>query len=281
MASEDFFSEEDLTGDIIASMADDGTVNLHTKDQTLICDWQEIISGQILPESSNEFSDPTFDPSIPSDIPTSDRSLPLSEADFQLVEGDYETVLDRKPAAQTAHEFRERLAAPTGRSTMTSRRALTNQELAQTILDGLKTTTYEWCELSVLKPTRKEGYIQISKAGFNKFACLQDIVLWAGGFQKLEGEDASHRCSKPACTVVGDVIPESKLDNNRRKNCPEAIPCESNCVDCDGSGWILLCPHVPRCKFYIEEFTSEQDFLVNGLCKDRSFDVRKRSSRRR
>jgi hypothetical protein len=36
MTSEDFFSEEDLTGDIIAVMANDGTVNLHTKDNTLL-----------------------------------------------------------------------------------------------------------------------------------------------------------------------------------------------------------------------------------------------------
>jgi Zinc-binding loop region of homing endonuclease len=281
MASEDFFSEEDVTGDILASLANDGTVNLYTMDKTLVYDWQEIISGQDLPESSNELSDPSFDPSILSDIPWSERTLPLSEADFQLDEGDYDKVLVRKPPAQTVDEFRERLAAPTRRSTMTSRRALTNQDLAQKILDGLKTTTHEWCELSVLQPTKKAGYIQLSKAGFNKFACLQDVVLWAGGYQKLGGQDASHRCSKPACTVVGDVIPESKADNNQRKNCPEAIQCESSCVDCHGSRWILLCPHEPRCKFYVEGFTSEQDFLTNGLCKDRSSSVRKRANRRR
>lgn len=110
----------------------------------------------------------------------------------------------------------------------------------------------------------KGGYVQVSYWGANKFALLHHVVLWAGGYDLSEGLDASHRCHKPSCTVVGHVVPESTFDNNGRKGCQvvQRCPC--------GRGWQLLCRHRPTCIMSAQppgaNYQDWDSFLSSGIC---------------
>lgn len=131
--------------------------------------------------------------------------------------------------------------------------------LAREILGKQKTNREGWCELVKLQPTKVGGYIQLSHDGVNKFAVLQEVVLWAGGHE-LAGQQVSHLCHRPACRVVGHVVPESAAENNRRKNCLVWVDCHH----CPKK--ILVCPHRPRCIRYAEGFASMDDLVARGVC---------------
>lgn len=117
-----------------------------------------------------------------------------------------------------------------------------------------------FCRLSSLAPTKVGGYIQVSHNGANKFATLEEVMIWAGGRDLPGGQQASHRCCRPSCTIVSHVIPESAEVNNRRKNCLVF----GDCHHC--SLKILVCSHDPCCIKYSPGFTSWEDFLQNGVC---------------
>jgi hypothetical protein len=116
-----------------------------------------------------------------------------------------------------------------------------------------------FCLLSVLKPTKEGGYIQLSSEGANKFATLQEVLLWARGDRLQPGQHASHLCDKPKCLMKEHIVAESPVVNNSRKNCGRVI----KCAHCDK--YYQACDHSPRCVTFIEGFASWEEFLVNGL----------------
>jgi hypothetical protein len=118
-----------------------------------------------------------------------------------------------------------------------------------------------FCVLSGMKPSKRDGYIQLSSGGANKFAMLQEVLLWAAGYTLGEGQQASHLCKKPSCTVIGHVVPESAVENNQRKGCGAVIPCShAGCAK-----YHLACQHLPRCITYVPGFESWEAFLRDGL----------------
>lgn len=112
-----------------------------------------------------------------------------------------------------------------------------------------------------MKPTKKNGYIQVSSGGANKFAMLQEVVLWAGGFELAEGEQCFHRCGQPACLVPGHVIAESELLNQRRKGCLVWVDCPHCALK------INVCRHGPdKCILHCEGgFLDSDDFEARGV----------------
>lgn len=132
---------------------------------------------------------------------------------------------------------------------------------AQACLDAIKKSVREgWCDLVEMKPSKQGGYIQVSYDGQNKFASLQEVTLWAGGYELRGSEQASHLCGRPACRVPGHVIPESPQANNARKNCLVWIPCPH----CERR--ILVCQHEPCCVKFAEGFTDMKDLRARGVC---------------
>lgn len=143
---------------------------------------------------------------------------------------------------------------------------LNDREYAKMVLDGLPSTSKEWCELVPLQPTKKGGYIQISYGGANKVCTLQLAVLAANGGELLADQglaQCSHLCHRPACKTVGHVIAESALDNNARKNCLVWI----NCHHCSDKV-IFLCTHEPCCIKYHPGYSSMLDLQKHGVCRD-------------
>ena len=96
--------------------------------------------------------------------------------------------------------------------------------LARQILSRIPTVPDGWCKLSTAADTGK-GYSQVSYSGANKFATLQELVLWAGGrakpafSDKTDPNDVSHLCDQRQCTIPSHVVVETKAANNNRKGC--------------------------------------------------------------
>jgi hypothetical protein len=132
---------------------------------------------------------------------------------------------------------------------------------AQRAIARLETVQDGFCALSTLQPSKEGGYIQLSYQGANKFAVLQEVLVWANGAQVSYGDHASHLCDKPACVVREHVVVESPAVNNSRKNCGVIVKCPHG--DCEK--FISTCQHVPRCIFYVPGFESWEDLLVRGL----------------
>lgn len=101
--------------------------------------------------------------------------------------------------------------------------------------------------------------MQLSWGGANKFAVLQEVLLWARGVTLEEkGNQCSHLCGNPLCTLPEHVWPESAQKNNSRKGCSVWV----NCPHCVLK--IFICSHVPACIKSVPGFTSWDDFLENG-----------------
>ena len=118
-----------------------------------------------------------------------------------------------------------------------------------------------FCELTPKQPTKVGGYVQVSAWGGNKFACLQQVSVWAMGEDAGDGltRQCSHRCGEPRCLTVGHVCVESTEDNNRRKGCLVAVRCHH----CEK--YYFVCPHQPSCIKFFPGFKSWEDFLENGV----------------
>lgn len=132
-------------------------------------------------------------------------------------------------------------------------------ELCKKILGGLDAIEDGWCELCTLTPSKEGGYVQLSYGGANKFAMLQEVVLWAGGVTKGYGDQCSHRCCRPLCKVVGHICREDPQKNNERKGCVVWV----QCPHCELA--ILVCPHEPKCIKFTAGFSSWEDFVANGI----------------
>lgn len=136
-------------------------------------------------------------------------------------------------------------------------------DLCRALLGGLDFEQKGFCKLCKMKPTKDGGYIQLSVRGINKFAMLQEVVLWAQGV-RLDydaGDQCSHRCGRPRCFVEEHIIMESPKDNNGRKGCRVVWKCHHG--DCEK--YDLLCDHQPSCIVYVEPYCSWDEFLLNGL----------------
>jgi len=126
---------------------------------------------------------------------------------------------------------------------------------AQVLLDKLRvrTTSDGFCKLSKLIPSKKNGYIQVSHNGANKFATLQEVVMWAKGeIRARPGYQISHLCDKPACTNKDHIITESSVDNNSRKNCGAVV----SYIQDGEKKYLQACRHFPRCIVFIPGFKS-------------------------
>lgn len=134
----------------------------------------------------------------------------------------------------------------------------TSPALCRKILNGLESVSDGWCTLVKLKPTKNEGYVQISYGGANKFVMLQELVLWEGGVTLVDGQQASHLCHKPLCKE-SHVCAESVAENNARKGCLVWV----DCPHCPKK--IFVCTHSPRCIKFCLGFNSAQAFIENGI----------------
>lgn len=140
---------------------------------------------------------------------------------------------------------------------------MSDRTIAQACLDNLEGASLDgWCSLVDMRPTKAGGYVQVSFKGANKFAMLQEVVLWAAGDFLLDGgrDQCSHRCHKPLCRTVGHVCSESVEVNNSRKNCLVWI----NCHHCDKV--IFLCMHDPCCIKFHPNFDGMEDLIDSGCC---------------
>lgn len=144
---------------------------------------------------------------------------------------------------------------------------ISDRTIAENIVRNYATGATEdgFCRLSPMKPSKAGGYIQVSDGGANKFATLQEVLIWAGGRDLTGGAQASHLCCRPSCTVIEHVIPESAEENNARKNCVVF----GNCHHC--SKKVLVCQHTPTCIKFCPGFASWQDFLRDGVCGKLTF----------
>jgi hypothetical protein len=133
--------------------------------------------------------------------------------------------------------------------------------LCKKILLGLDVEESGFCKLCKLKPSKEGGYIQISYGGANKFAVLQEVLLWAGGVTLEDGEDqqCSHLCGNPRCTLPEHVFRESTKKNNNRKGCVVWW----DCPHCEKK--IQICQHEPSCVKFVPGFKSWDEFLDNGI----------------
>lgn len=114
--------------------------------------------------------------------------------------------------------------------------------------------------MSKLSPTKDDGYVQLSEGGANKFAVLQEVVLWSGGVAKKSPSDqCSHLCGKTRCLEVDHICSEDIRINNGRKGCLVWV----GCPHCHLA--ILVCEHEPVCVKYHLGYVSQEDFLANGI----------------
>lgn len=133
--------------------------------------------------------------------------------------------------------------------------------LCQEILKGLDFEVEGFCKKTSLKPTKNDGYVQVSWGGANKFCVLGELLLWAGGFCKSQGQQCSHLCHQPLCLEVSHVCLESVKENNDRKGCLVWVECPHK--DCALK--IFVCVHSPPCIKYAEGWEDWEHFLRNGI----------------
>jgi hypothetical protein len=142
-------------------------------------------------------------------------------------------------------------------------RCISDPELCKKILDGLDVQEAGFCKLCLLTPSKDDGYIQVSFGGANKFAILQELVLWSGGVTRRvgTGDQISHLCGNPACVLLEHLCVESAQKNNARKGCLVWF-------DCQHEGCALrsvVCLHTPMCVRWCAGFTSWAEFLAGGV----------------
>jgi hypothetical protein len=130
-------------------------------------------------------------------------------------------------------------------------------DAARQLVAGLNTDIDGFCRLSKLRPSKEGGYVQLSHGGGNKFATLQEGLVWAQGLHLSEGMHISHLCDKPRCTIPEHVVLETPIVNNSRKNCGLTF----DCTHCEKK--ILACKHNPKCISYVAGFPSWEEFLAS------------------
>jgi hypothetical protein len=221
-------------------------------------EWSD--SDQIMSDSSQVMSDPV-EPQLPTQL-----NLPAVEDGSSILTialgSDTGSIFQPTPTSGTCHTDEYSPITAADKADLVIDQAQLDVDYARKILDGLPIEQGGWCELVTHQPTKRGGYIQVSYGGANKFASLQEVVLWADGKVLLSrGDQCSHRCHSPRCRVVGHVISESAVENNARKGCLVWIKCHH----CDK--YILVCMHDPCCIKTVPGFKTLEDFLTNGVCR--------------
>jgi hypothetical protein len=158
--------------------------------------------------------------------------------------------------------------------------------LARGILARLDTEPQGWCRLAKLRPTKTGGYAQVSAEGANKFATLQEVVLWAKGGVKPppvfvddgngnvkedhnKSMEVSHLCDQPQCIVMDHICVEARKINLERKDCKRPWSRHpDSCSRCHGKKVDRICSHDPPCVDYLAGFASQEDLLARGVCGD-------------
>jgi len=134
---------------------------------------------------------------------------------------------------------------------------------AQEFLESLEVVRNGFCYDTKLKPSKENGYIQLSWKGANKFCVLGEMLVWAAGKKVTNPDDqVSHRCHNPKCTIPAHVLVESTAANNGRKGCIVWVNCPHGCPE-----KILVCTHNPRCIRYVPGYDSWEAFLATGIHK--------------
>jgi homing endonuclease-like protein len=199
-----------------------------------------LLAGTLLPSSSPS---PSYMPDLSE---SSDSSPELPGLDWEAAKLGLDW--DREGRALTIESLRAACMA--------------DPQAAVDILDHYrpKSTQAGWCSLISLKPSKSGGYIQLSWGGANKFAVLQEVVLWARGLSLTSGEDCSHLCHNPRCISLEHIINEQSVINQSRKNCLVWLKCH-HCKK-----YIFTCSHKPYCIKYCEGYRDLQHFLNEGCC---------------
>lgn len=155
-----------------------------------------------------------------------------------------------------------------------------NPDMARSVLEDVRrngTIPSGWCVLSTMAPTKKDGYIQVSAMGANKFATLEELCLWCRGQTRGPKDDCSHLCGRPSCVLPGHIVSELADVNQIRKGCIVWVYCPH--AECrEARKVILVCPHQPHCIKYCEDYASYADFLARGICSNVGPEVRQRDS---
>jgi Zinc-binding loop region of homing endonuclease len=217
--------------------------------QIVIPDSQESLADEdLLLNLPEELGlDSLLGPSLPG---TSQGSLWIPPSSSSPASSDINNGLDLRNEVQ-ALKVEEMRALCMGDST-----------LAMGVLDNYDIVVDGWCKLVKLAPSKENGYVQVSFRGANKFAVLQELVLWASNRYVQPGEDCSHLCHHPKCRVKTHIVPEPSIINQSRKNCLIYISCHH----CDK--YIFLCQHDPSCIKYAEGYCDSEDFMQHGLCRN-------------
>lgn len=168
------------------------------------------------------------------------------------------------PSSELAPEDIIDYNTPRVRREMVRDACAVSPEYARSILARYErdATLQGWCRVVGLRESKENGYVQVSWAGANKFAVLQEVVIWANGETVRAGEDASHLCHQKKCIHSSHIIPESTVANQARKGCRVWVGC-SHC-----SKKVFVCFHQPPCIKYCPGFRDHLHFLAEGICKD-------------
>lgn len=231
--------------------------------------------GGVELRSSQSAGDESYVPSSP---PASEEVGSSQESDASG---------ERPPVRMDMATLRQKCQWGAPRGTKRSEEHEDGIGLCKRVLGRVPFTVSGWCKLAAMKPSKEDGYIQLSWDGVNKFAVLGEVVVWSKGLQKdaeyklgKSTQDVSHLCNQTRCMNPDHVIIESRADNNSRKGCTAWIQCGPRCRDCDGQRLLLLCTHTPRCVTYHGDYTSQEDLLSRGICSDESGQVRQQKARR-
>jgi hypothetical protein len=152
----------------------------------------------------------------------------------------------------------------------TRRRLQMDPTEALNCLSRYEGTSDGWCSVVKLTPSKNDGYAQLSYMGANKFAVLQEVVLWAKGDVipvSLRGEprkQASHLCKNKLCKTLSHITMEDEILNQRRKGCRVWRDCPHGESD-NCRLKLFLCTHEPCCVKFAEGYMDEEDFMANGV----------------
>lgn len=136
---------------------------------------------------------------------------------------------------------------------------MANPILTRQYLNGLTFQVEGWCWLSTLAPSKEGGYVQVSHGGANKFAVLQEVVLWGEGREVCLGHQASHLCAHSTCFKRGHIVSEEEQANQARRYCMVWVDCPHCSLK------IRVCQHVPMCIKFCAGYLDKDDFEARGL----------------
>lgn len=194
---------------------------------------------------------------FPYDFDPAGPLLPTSQADFEYAPASSSrpsTASSADPATMASPDYN------VTKNELARLRVANDPTLARAVLAGLPTVEKGWCRLCTLKPSKEGGYIQVSWAGANKFALLQELVLWAAGGHLKPGEQCSHLCCEPACVGLDHIIAEPGLQNQNGKGCLGWVDCPHCALK------ISVCVHVDKkCIKYCAGFDNAAAFEAAGV----------------